>query len=678
MSTKTTFKRIALVTVAALSFGLLTSVTPASAISTGLVASVGPNGATSLTVISGTDSSTAAALIRLDVTNSDTTTVTGGGLGTGETITGTVSLAPTGRNSGSMADTSTPVGLTGTAARSDFIMLESIGQSTSGARAALAADAVSAATDWTKLASGSVNAGNLLDSATVGMGSLLFAARAADGKIGQENTGFINMDTTHELTSFEYVKSYYVTVRPRTGADVINKGAYTFSFALVDNSGILRQTATVKIDFVGTAAQSDAVLGLTTSGTFLAQTDVATYDSTSATWVKATINNRDGGLIRTSAGAPELPIVVLQSQTTLLPTWADSTASVVEADSGSYGNDWGTNSTASPGNGTNRANDGVVGVKFKTGIASNATTGLAFRMWAAYGNATIVTSAITIYEQSGTGTASANYTDVLVTAAGMSLANQAVNTDTDATDTWTLPTTTTSATLKFWIKTSSETATPGALITAIPTWTGTVGTSQISPATSTTGTVYTTDALGNFTVTVTNSAPVSGATLSLALSGGDAFGAGKYTAVLTWATPAAATIAIADPIAGISVLAGSTNVTTVIVKDQFGNPVKDQVVTVSTSQVPAVVSTTVISPITTNAAGTATYSFTPAAGYIRNSYIQYCSNSSNCSSAYIHICCDTSCSSYIDRLLRPFMGNNSSNVGTINWYLQCIRCIIHS
>jgi len=192
-------------------------------------------------------------------------------------------------------------------------------------------------------------------------------------------------------------------------------------------------------------------------------------------------------------------------------------------------------------------------------------------------------------------------------------ANQEVNTDTDATDTWTLPTTTTSATLKFWIKTSSETATPGALITATPTWTGTVGTAQITPATSTTGTVYTSDALGNFTVTVTNTAPVSGATLSLVLSGGAAFGAGTYTAVLTWATPVASSIAIADPIAGISVLAGSTNVTTVIVKDQFGNPVKDQVVTVSTSQSPAVVSTTVISPITTNAAGTATYSFTAAA-----------------------------------------------------------------
>jgi hypothetical protein len=193
----------------------------------------------------------------------------------------------------------------------------------------------------------------------------------------------------------------------------------------------------------------------------------------------------------------------------------------------------------------------------------------------------------------------------------MSVADQLVKTG--ATSAFAMPTTTKTATIKYTIQTSSDTNTPGALITVKPTWSATVGTALVTPATSTTGTVYTSDALGNFTVTVTYDAPLSGATLTLVLSGGDAFGAGTHTTTLTWAKAAAATITIADPIAGISVLAGSTNVTTVIVKDQFGNPVKDQSVTVSTSQVPAVVSTTVITPITTNAAGTATYSFTPAA-----------------------------------------------------------------
>ena len=163
--------------------------------------------------------------------------------------------------------------------------------------------------------------------------------------------------------------------------------------------------------------------------------------------------------------------------------------------------------------------------------------------------------------------------------------------------------------MKFWIQTTSDTATPAAAITVTPTWSGTFGTASVSPATSTTGTVLTTDAGGNISVTVTNDAPVAGASLALVLSGGAAFGAGTYTATISWATPVATTIDVADPITGVYVKTGSTNVTTVIVKDQFGNPVAGEAVRVSLSSTSANYSaTTTIAPITTGAAGTATYS----------------------------------------------------------------------
>jgi hypothetical protein len=191
----------------------------------------------------------------------------------------------------------------------------------------------------------------------------------------------------------------------------------------------------------------------------------------------------------------------------------------------------------------------------------------------------------------------------------MSATDQLKNTDNDASDTWTLPTTTKTATVKFWIQTTSDTATPAAAITVTPTWGGTFGTASVSPATSTTGTVYTTDALGNISVTVTNDAPVHGATVDLVLTGGAAFGAGKYTATINWAKSTATTIAVADPISGVYVKTASTNVTTVIVKDQFGNPVANQSVAVSLGSTSANYSaTTTIAPITTGAAGTATYS----------------------------------------------------------------------
>ena len=112
-------------------------------------------------------------------------------------------------------------------------------------------------------------------------------------------------------------------------------------------------------------------------------------------------------------------------------------------------------------------------------------------------------------------------------------------------------------------------------------------------------------------MTVTNSAPVKGAVATIVLTGAAAFGNLKNTVTLTWDKPAASTITVVDPIANVDVLAASTNVTTVIVEDQFGNPVKDQVVTVSVATVPAAVLATgavatVISPLTTGAAGTAT------------------------------------------------------------------------
>jgi len=89
MSTKTTFKRVALVTVAALGFGLLTSVSSNAAITSSFALNT-----TSQTVVGGGGSSTPdtpTALIRIDVT-SDTL---GAGLGTGETITAAVTAVPT-------------------------------------------------------------------------------------------------------------------------------------------------------------------------------------------------------------------------------------------------------------------------------------------------------------------------------------------------------------------------------------------------------------------------------------------------------------------------------------------------------------------------------------------------------------------------------------------------------
>jgi hypothetical protein len=155
MSTKLIFKRIALVTISALGFGILSSVAPASALaSTAIGAFVGPSGQTSLTVVGG-DTTTTAALVRLDVTVDSATgsSLTTNGLTCGESITATVTAAPTGRFTGSMVDTTTASSSTGgLSSRSDLAMIEiRANAQDTGTIATTAGTSTTAYTDWTKL-----------------------------------------------------------------------------------------------------------------------------------------------------------------------------------------------------------------------------------------------------------------------------------------------------------------------------------------------------------------------------------------------------------------------------------------------------------------------------------------------------------------------------------------------
>jgi hypothetical protein len=616
MSTKTTFKRIALVTVAALGFGVLTTVVPAqAAVATTLTAAVGPNGATSLTVVGG-DINTTGALIRLDVTNDETVTPSGGGLGSNDTIVGSVTAVPTtvlaktiAANGGSLAETATATG----SGFSDFVMIETIGQTSGVPATTAAATTTSVNTDWSKLVATRAGTTNL-DTATVD------AAAGADGVIRAANTGYINMDGSAQVTTAVYTKSYYVTIKPRSNADVIDRGTYTFSFQL-RQGGIVISTKTVTIDFVSEAAKTDATLALNPVGTFIRGAALNSYDSATAdAYVSLTLRNRNGGLVRLYSGHDVAPAVKIQMSTTTAPTFTDTITNLGISDSGTYGSDFGTD-VAPAGGGTLQRGDGIFGI---TGTlpadASSAVTGsvVSYRWWAGYGNATLLTPALTVYASTfATGlTANPALTDVLVTAAGMVTADQATKSNISSTTTnWTLPLTTTTATLKFTIQSGTDTAAAGALITVTPTWNAVNGSAAVTPAASTTGTVYTADALGNFSVTVTNAAPIDTAQVTLVLSGPAAFGTGKNTVTLTWARAKATTISILDPVAGITVLTGSTNVTTVRVRDQFGVNMSGQAVSVTEAitPAPAVASTTVITPLVTDAKGEATYSYTGAA-----------------------------------------------------------------
>jgi len=272
-----------------LGFSVLSTVVPAqAAVATTLGAAVGPNGATSLTVVGSSDTTAVGALIRLDVTGDESSTP---GLSSGDTVVGSVTAVPTtvltktlAANGGSLAGTGTAVG----AGFSDFVMLESAAQSSGTGTTAAAATTVD--TDWTKMPS-ALNATTNLDSA-------VSAATAADGVVTSSNTGYYNKDGVRTISTAQYIKHYYVTVKPRTGADVIDRGAYTFSFQLRNSAGIVLSTKTVTVDFVSEAAKSDAVVTLSPVGTFIKSATLASYDSATAdAYASLTLRNRSGGLI---------------------------------------------------------------------------------------------------------------------------------------------------------------------------------------------------------------------------------------------------------------------------------------------------------------------------------------------------------------------------------------------
>jgi hypothetical protein len=452
----------------------------------------------------------------------------------------------------------------------------------------------------------------------IGGTSAATAAKVVDAQVGCSNTFAFNMDGNRaNVTNFNKV-SYYVSIIPRAGADVFDRGAYTVRFQLTDINGAVVGSSTVKIDFVTSAAVSDATLTLTTNGTFIKNAALATTDTAGSTNASVALKNRDGGLVRTNIGQAPTLTSRMQVSTTATPVYTD-TGTLTASDSGVFGIDYGNYGTGLSG--TLKPYDGVYGLKTTGDVATIAGTlpnvptiaadsARVYRFNILYGNATPITTAFTVFEASGSGLASAPATDVLVTAAGMSTADQLTKSDTDMGTTFTLPVTTTSATVKFTIQTASSAANAaGATLTVKPTWSGSYGTANVTPATSTTGTAYTTDASGNFSVTVTNTAPVSGGQVTLNLSAGDVFGAESYTATLRWQAAAPAAVAVIDPLSGVFVGTGTTNVTTVRVTDQFGAVMANQQVSVALSTTSANYSaTTVIAPITTGASGTATYS----------------------------------------------------------------------
>ena len=155
-------------------------------------------------------------------------------------------------------------------------------------------------------------------------------------------------------------------------------------------------------------------------------------------------------------------------------------------------------------------------------------------------------------------------------------------------------------------------------LTTTTTWSGNYASANVTPAASATGVVLTTatNADGEITRVITNSTPLAGAVATVVITG-FANADHSVTVTLTWAAAVVTSVTVVEPVSGIHVaLKGTTNFV-VSVKDQFGNAMAGEilqpVVGGSAAALGNYSATTTYATITTDASGLATWSFKDAA-----------------------------------------------------------------
>jgi hypothetical protein len=568
MSTKTLRKRIALVAVSALGFGLMSTVTAqANTFSSNITLSH-----TSLTVVGTSASASNAGYFHVDVTTTDTTTAT----------------APT------------QVGLQSTESMTVFISAFPTGK---------------AATDITFQAA---TLGDAFTDRFAAIGTTASALQIPNsGTAASYRSG--NQAWSATAASNNALNRYYVAAIPGAALDA---GEYTITVRLHNNSAAGRATVdkTFKMKFVSDIANAGAVVTATQTGNIISG---AAYANTANASTTVTLRDANGGKIVNGIATTGNP-----NQNTAVPALnaniISSTGVVGEAltvtDNGVTAQDFvaATSTVTEPATGNNitravsetlRARaDGNYGVYLTTAIATaaSATNTLRVRLTGASASSSV---AVTVVLANAVANTAAKVT---LTAAGISAANK-LQRSVDATTgaiAYTVPAGTTTLTLD--IDTDGGAVDQsGKAYTTTTTWSGNYATASVTPATTTALTTYV-GADGVVTRTLTNAVPVAGAVATIAVAG---FASGAAaTITVTWASAANDSIVILDPAPGIYTKTKAATVFTFGVYDQFGNPRGAQQVQPSVAGTTGnnPLGTTTYAVVTTDAAGIGTFTLTDA------------------------------------------------------------------
>ena len=529
MSTKTTFKRVALVAVAALGLGVLTSVAPANA-----AAGTFTIDTSSVTVV-GTNAS-GTALFKITV--GDNVDGTGTGLAADETITATIVGVPTG--------TGTPKTL---ATNGVF--------GTNAALGTVAAD----------LNAVSLKAPTTRTGAYVAQTPNGIAAQAFGGVIGSASTA--QTDSASTATNSVYYLGVQNNISATTGTNAaIDQGAYTIRIRLTQGSFVLKeQNVTVK--FVSSAADSGAAFTIAQTGSKY-KSRIDTYTATNNTKVTLTNGTTGGRLVESSATlyqivAPSPAVALITTSTGGVintKTSPGDAEGLVISDTGVNGEDGAFTSTTTASKDADKGiNDGVYGVYSNAATTYDTvsvTTPTSLRV--RYG-ATEAISAITF---AGAATATAAGTTAYVTASGMSVLNTSGTLA--AQRSFVVPLTNKSVTYTL-LATNGSTAVADYPLIFTVTWSGNQAVSDVSPVSGSTGKqTVRTDANGKASITLTNANPQDGAVATIGVTG-FANDTQAIAQTITWNKSKVTTVSISP--AAYTAALGSANTLTITVTDQF-------------------------------------------------------------------------------------------------------------
>jgi len=595
MSTKTTLKRIALVAVSALGVGMLAA-TPSGAVQpSNWYNSSMSISTTSLTVVGSGTTDANSGKFYVDLTSTGTLADKYPGLRDDESLTVTVTGVPTATTAGAAASDLNiqPIRLSSNTADSGF-----------------------------------TNVGNASSSGYV---------RIPDGALYDSYDS--NNWTPDANDTSGYENRYWFAVYPASGK-AVDYGTYTIRVRLFngDSNGVQLIDQTISVTFVSSIANAGATLSLSKSG------DIYNGEGLSyatGRYVKATLAGATAGsrVVMGTDHEAALSGQAVDLNSNFVNAAGTVGSALYEYDNGVAGEDHIAPSNASIStNSTYTAlrsiADGVYGI---TSIATTGATATDISQTAAADTvirvrvtSTTVSQTLAVIIRSET-TARDIYTDLTLTATGAvgysssseTIANataaDVTRNNVESSTTYVLPLTTTSATLTVNLDSADNTpVTSGVVVLVTPTWSNSYVSSAVTPATSTTGTSYTTDAAGNISIPVTNSSPIDTGTLTLSItgfaSGSGTVGTGSRTVVLTWQKPAVTTMSVLDPVDGVYVKTGTTNTFTVGVYDQFGNGMANEVLqpAITDSGAAQYVLNKTYSTITTGSAGTATWSLTDA------------------------------------------------------------------